>query len=134
MSTSDSSIVSDVTINLNEQIEFSDGADGLSSITTVKISEHVTFGSDLETVLYTPLRETVEIQEDLSIGAQIAINGVAEIIISEYVEFSEKITIKAPTIMNFQNLLISLQVCRTNLPCFHWRIFHILGCYHKIPH
>ena len=109
--TSDSSIVSDVTINLNEQIEFSDGADGLSSITTVKISEHVTFGSDLETVLYTPLRETVEIQEDLSIGAQIAINGVARITVSEHVEFSEKITIKAPTIriLEFINFSASLQ-------------------------
>ena len=77
----------------------------------MEISEYVTFGSDFETVLYAPLRETIEIQEDLSIGAQIAINGVAEITVSEYVEFSEKITIKAPTIriLEFINFSASLQ-------------------------
>ena len=64
----------------------------------MEIFEHITFGSDHETVLYTPLREMVEIQEELSIDAQIAINGVAEITVSEHIEFSEKITIKSPDI------------------------------------
>ncbi|MCS5610599.1 MAG: LamG domain-containing protein, partial [Candidatus Poribacteria bacterium] len=105
--TVESFIISDETINLNEQIAFSDGADGLSGIITVKISEHITFGADLETVLYTPLRKTVEIQEDLSIGAQIVINDVVEILVSEFIEFSETITIKAPVIIILESIKFS---------------------------
>ena len=84
-----------------------DSDDGLSGIPLVKISEHITFETELETIHYTPLRETVEIQEDLSIDAQVAINGISEITISEYVQFSEKIAIKAPTVVILESIQFS---------------------------
>jgi len=105
--THESFIISEGIINLSEQIEFSDSADGLSGIPPVKISEHITFETELETIHYTPLRETVEIQEDLSIDAQVAINGISEITISEYVQFSEKIAIKAPTVVILESIQFS---------------------------
>jgi len=105
--THESFIISEGIINLSEQIEFSDSADGLSGIPPVKISEHITFETELETIHYTPLRETVEIQEDLSINAQVAINGISMITISEYVQFSEKIAIKAPTVVILESIQFS---------------------------
>ena len=105
--THESFIISEGIINLSEQIEFSDSTDGLSGIPHVKISEHITFETELETIHYTPLRETVEIQEDLSINAQVAINGISEITISEYVQFSEKIAIKAPTVVILESIQFS---------------------------
>ena len=105
--THESFIISEGIINLSEQIEFPDSADGLSGIPHVKISEHITFETELETIHYTPLRETVEIQEDLSIDAQVAINGISEITISEYVQLSEKIAIKAPTVVILESIQFS---------------------------
>ncbi|SVB42216.1 uncharacterized protein METZ01_LOCUS195070, partial [marine metagenome] len=105
--THESFIISEGIINLSEQIEFSDSTDGLSGIPHVKISEHITFETELETIHYTPLRETVKIQEDLSIDAQVSINGISEITISEYVQFSEKIAIKAPTVVILESIQFS---------------------------
>ena len=43
----------------------------------------------------------------MSIDAQVAINGISEITISEYVQFSEKIAIKAPTVVILESIQFS---------------------------
>ena len=43
----------------------------------------------------------------MSIDAQVAISGISEITISEYVQFSEKIAIKAPTVVILESIQFS---------------------------
>ena len=100
-------IITEEIINLDEQIGFLDIIDGLIGTASVKISEQITFTTDNDTMLHTPLRVTVEIQEDLPIGVQVAIDGAAEISVSEHLQLSEEIAIYTPIIRILESIEFS---------------------------